>query len=280
MIRYHDAGALPPNDPRGSRPISPRDKPSDTASAGHSDECREMLEINDSMAKKEKIQEMFDSIAPSYDSLNHLMSLGVDRIWRRKAVREIVTGKDQRVLDIACGTGDSTIAIARKASDGSRVIGTDISQGMMALVKRKAIDRGVDWKIELEQGDGEALRFGGESFDAVTCQFGIRNFEHKEKGLSEMFRVLKTGGKAVILELSVPTNQTVRKLYDLYFLHVMPWIGGLVSGDKAAYKYLPASVHAFPSPERFAGMMRTAGFREVRVRSLTFGLCRMFIGRK
>ena len=232
------------------------------------------------MAKKEKIREMFDNIAPSYDSLNHVMSLGIDRLWRRKAVRELVTGRDQRLLDIACGTGDSTIALARKSSDGSRVRGIDISEGMMALVKRKAIDKGVDWKIDLETGDGEALRFGDGTFDALTCQFGIRNFEHKEKGLSEMVRVLRDGGKAVILELSVPENRTVRRLYDLYFLHVMPWIGGLVSGDRAAYKYLPASVHAFPGPDRFCEMMRSAGFRNVRSHALTFGLCRMFVGEK
>ena len=187
-------------------------------------------------------------------------------------------GRDQRILDIACGTGDSTIAIARKASDGSRVVGTDISDGMMALVRRKAIDRGVDWKIELEQGDGEALRFKEASFDAVTCQFGIRNFEHKERGLSEMFRVLKPGGKAVILELSMPDNRRMRAVYDLYFLHVLPWIGGLISGDKAAYRYLPASVHNFPSPKDFCRMMEEAGFRDVRFRTFTFGLCRMFMG--
>ena len=232
------------------------------------------------MAKKEKIREMFDSIAPSYDRLNHVMSLGVDRLWRRKAVRELVKGQPRRLLDIACGTGDSTVALARKSADGSRVTGVDISEGMMALVRRKAIDKGVDWKIDLETGDGEALRFGDGTFDALTCQFGIRNFEHKEKGLSEMVRVLRDGGKAVILELSVPENRTVRRLYDLYFLHVMPWIGGLVSGDKAAYKDLPASGHAFPSPERFCGMMRSAGFRDVRCKTFTFGLCRMYIGEK
>ena len=230
------------------------------------------------MPKKENVRERFDSIAPTYDSLNHVMSLGIDRLWRRAAVREIVDGRDQRILDIACGTGDSTIAIARKASDGSRVVGTDISDGMMALVRRKAIDRGVDWKIELEQGDGEALRFKEASFDAVTCQFGIRNFEHKERGLSEMFRVLKPGGKAVILELSVPDNRRMRAVYDLYFLHVLPWIGGLISGDKAAYRYLPASVHNFPSPKDFCRMMEEAGFRDVRFRTFTFGLCRMYVG--
>jgi len=232
------------------------------------------------MAKKEKIREMFDSIAPSYDRLNHVMSLGVDRLWRRKAVRELVTGQPQCLLDVACGTGDSTVALARKSADGSRVTGVDISEGMMALVRRKAIDKGVDWKIDLETGDGEALRFADGTFDGLTCQFGIRNFEHKEKGLSEMVRVLRDGGKAVILELSVPENRTLRRLYDLYFLHVMPWIGGLVSGDKAAYKYLPASVHAFPSPERFCGMMQDAGFRRVCTRALTWGLCRMYIGEK
>ncbi len=232
------------------------------------------------MPKKEKVRQMFDGIAPTYDRLNHLMSLNVDKLWRRYALREIVDGSVQQILDVACGTGDSTISIAKAGNPGSRVTGVDISEGMMALVMQKAAREGVHDRIRLKVADGEDLPFGEGSFHRVTCAFGIRNFEHKEQGLREFYRVLKPGGKAVILELSVPTGRTARRLYDVYFMHVLPWVGGLISGDKAAYRYLPASVHAFPSPEVFMEMLRNAGFTQVRHRSLSFGLCRMYIGEK
>ena len=221
---------------------------------------------------------MFDSIAASYDKLNHIMSLDVDKIWRRHALKYIVDGTPQNILDVACGTGDSTIAAAKAAAEGSKVIGVDISEGMMALVEGKAVEAGVADRITTEVGDGENLRFEDGSFDRVTCAFGIRNFENKEKGLSEFHRVLKPGGKVVILELSVPQNKVLRWLYDLYFMHVLPWIGGIISGDKTAYKYLPSSVHNFPPPEEFCSMMRDAGFSSVSSKTLTFGLCRLFIG--
>ena len=223
---------------------------------------------------------MFDRIAPTYDRLNHLMSMNVDKAWRRHALREIVDGTPQRILDVACGTGDSTIAVARAAGEGSTVTGVDISEGMMALVSGKADKAGVGDRIRLRVADGEALPFPDGSFDRVTCAFGIRNFEHKEKGLREFLRVLVPGGKAVVLELSVPQNRAVRWLYDLYFLHLLPRIGGAVSGDRAAYAYLPASVHNFPSPKAFCRMMEEAGFRGVRCRTFTFGLCRMFVGER
>jgi demethylmenaquinone methyltransferase/2-methoxy-6-polyprenyl-1,4-benzoquinol methylase len=232
------------------------------------------------MPKKEKIQEMFDGIAPSYDKLNHVMSLNVDRLWRKYALREIVDGTPQQILDVACGTGDSTISIAAAANPGSRVIGADISEGMMALVMEKAAHEGVHDRIRLQVADGENLPYEEGSFHRVTCAFGIRNFEHKDRGLSEFYRVLKPRGKAVILELSVPRNKTVRWFYDLYFMHVLPWIGGLVSGNKAAYQYLPASVHAFPPPQVFCAMMAAAGFTHVRCKSFTLGLCRMYVGEK
>ena len=232
------------------------------------------------MPKKEKVREMFDHIAPSYDKLNHVLSMNVDKLWRRHALKEIVDGTSQRILDVACGTGDSTISIASAAAEGSEVIGVDISEGMMALVKGKAEKVGVENRISLQVADGEALPYEDGAFDRVTCAFGIRNFEHKEKGLSEFLRVLKPGGRAVILELSVPQNRLVRWAYDVYFLHVLPRIGGAVSGDKAAYRYLPASVHHFPAPKDFCRMMEAAGFRAVRCRAFTFGLCRMFVGER
>ena len=144
----------------------------------------------------------------------------------------------------------------------------------------KARKAGVGDRIDLQMADGEALPYEEGTFDRVTCAFGIRNFEHKEKGLAEFRRVLKPGGKAVILELSVPQNRVIRWVYDLYFLHILPWVGGSISGDKAAYRYLPASVHNFPAPNDFCAMMEAAGFRNVRCRTFTLGLCRMFVGER
>lgn len=230
------------------------------------------------MPKKEKVQQMFDNIAPTYDKLNHIMSLSVDKLWRRHALKEIVDGTPQRILDVACGTGDSTISIARAAAEGTKVTGADISEGMMALVMEKAEKAGVGDRIDLQVADGEALPYEDGTFDRVTCAFGIRNFEHKERGLAEFRRVLRPGGKAVILELSVPQNKVIRWFYDLYFLHILPWVGGAISGDKAAYRYLPASVHHFPAPKDFCALMESAGFRSVRCRTFTLGLCRMFVG--
>ncbi len=232
------------------------------------------------MPKKEKVQQMFDNIAPTYDRLNHLMSMNVDKLWRRHALKEIVDGTPQRILDVACGTGDSTISIARAAAEGTTVTGADISEGMMALVMEKAEKAGVGDRIDLQVADGENLPYGEGTFDRVTCAFGIRNFEHKEKGLQEFLRVLRPGGRAVILELSVPQNKVVRWVYDLYFLHILPWVGGSISGDKAAYKYLPASVHNFPAPKDFCKMMEAAGFRSVRCKTFTLGLCRMYVGER
>ena len=230
------------------------------------------------MPGKEKVREMFDHIAPTYDKLNHILSMNVDKRWRAQALREIVDGRVQRILDVACGTGDSTLSIAKAAAAGSEVVGVDISEGMMALVEGKAQKAGVADRIRLQVADGEALPYEDGGFDRVTCAFGIRNFEHKEEGLAEFLRVLRPGGKVVILELSVPQNRLVRWAYDLYFTKMLPRIGGAVSGDRAAYAYLPASVHNFPSPKDFCRTMEEAGFRNVTVRTFTGGLCRLFVG--
>ncbi len=223
---------------------------------------------------------MFDSIAGDYDRLNHILSLDVDKSWRKKAVKEIVggSGAPLRILDMACGTGDFAMAIARDAVPGSRITGADISEGMLAGGRKKVEAAGLCDMISLEAGDCEHLDFPDGSFDRVSIAFGIRNFEHIDKGLSEMYRILRPGGKAVILELSVPGNPVLLAAYKLYFLHLLPVIGGLVSGDKDAYRYLPASVLGFPAPEKFKGMMREAGFSDVRATAMTFGICRMFTG--
>ncbi|MBE6215139.1 MAG: bifunctional demethylmenaquinone methyltransferase/2-methoxy-6-polyprenyl-1,4-benzoquinol methylase UbiE [Bacteroidales bacterium] len=231
------------------------------------------------MAKKEGIRKLFDNIASDYDRLNHILSLNIDKVWRRKAVRQIADESyAMKVLDVACGTGDFTIEIARKVASGSEVTGVDISEGMMAVGRDKIRKAGVS--AQLCAADCEALPYEDNSFDRISAGFGVRNFEHIDIGLGEMFRVLKKDGKLVILELSVPSNPVIRWCYKLYFLKILPAVGGLVSGDRGAYEYLPASVLRFPPPEQFIQMMRTAGFATVEHTPLTFGICRMYVGKK
>ena len=231
------------------------------------------------MAKKEGIRKLFDNIATNYDKLNHILSLNIDKGWRRKAVRELVNEhKPLKVLDVACGTGDFTIEIARKVAPGSEVIGIDISDGMMAVGRKKIADVGVN--AELKVADCENLPYEDNTFHRISVGFGVRNLEHLQLGLNEMYRVLTPGGKLVILELSVPSNSFLRWCYKLYFLKVLPAIGGFVSGDRSAYEYLPASVLDFPAPEKFISMMKDAGFDNVKHTPLTFGICRMYIGKK
>lgn len=223
---------------------------------------------------------MFDSIAGDYDALNHILSLDVDKIWRKKALKQIVDAPAPvQVLDLACGTGDFSIAIA-KALTGGHVTGVDLSEGMLAVMREKVDKAELNGMISIEEGDGENLRFPDNTFDRVTIAFGIRNFEDRPKGLREMLRVLKPGGRLVILELSRPENKVIRWFYDLYFLHILPKIGGKVSGDKAAYAYLPASVAAFPGKKEFTATMREAGFRTVTHKAFTLGICRMYTGEK
>lgn len=245
------------------------------------------------MPRKEKIREMFDGIAADYDRLNHIMSLDIDRTWRKRALKRIFNasaGRPLEVLDIACGTGDFSIAIAgemlkRSGNERSReraghVTGADLSDGMLEIMREKLRDGNLEDIVSCENGDCENLRFGDNSFDRVTVAFGVRNFENREKGLKEILRVLRPGGRLVILELSVPSNRFVRWLFNLYFVHILPIIGGKVSGDKAAYKYLPASVLNFPGRKEFMRTLRECGYSNVSHKSFTFGICRMYSGEK
>ena len=232
------------------------------------------------MPSKAKIEGMFDNIAKDYDSLNHIMSLSIDKIWRRKAIKKIKDAcETPRVLDVACGTGDFSIAIAKAVKKGE-VIGVDISKEMLEVMRQKVLKNKLESIISQEVGDGEAMRFPDASFDRVVNAFGIRNFEDRDKGLQEALRVLKPGGRLVILELSRPQNRIIRWFYDLYFLHILPIIGGKVSGDKAAYAYLPASVKAFPGKKEFTDELRRAGFVNITHRAFTFGICRMYTGER
>lgn len=231
------------------------------------------------MAKKEGVKKMFDSIAPDYDKLNHILSLNIDKRWRKKAVRELADeSRPLKVLDVACGTGDFTIEIAQNLASGSEVVGVDISDGMIAVGREKLKKFGVD--AEMKVADCEALPYHDDTFDRISVGFGVRNFEHLEIGLSEMYRVLSPGGKLVILELSVPSNPVIRWFYKLYFLKILPAIGGMISGERSAYEYLPASVLRFPAPGKFMDIMRSAGFDVVEHTPLTLGICRMYIGKK
>ena len=228
------------------------------------------------MAKKEGIRRLFDNIASDYDRLNHILSLNIDKGWRKKAVREVVDIKRPlKVLDVACGTGDFTIEIAKKVVGGSEVVGVDISQGMMDIGKGKIRKAGVS--AEMSVADCEALPYAENTFDRVAVGFGVRNFEHLGLGLSEMYRVLKQDGKLVVLELSIPSNSFVKFFYLLYFQKILPAVGGFFSGDRGAYEYLRTSVLRFPSPDRFVSMLKSAGFEDVKHRSLTFGICRMYV---
>lgn len=228
------------------------------------------------MAKKEMVEKMFDNIAPTYDKLNHILSLSVDKSWRRKAVRRIMDQHPQHVLDVACGTGDFAIALAKAGVP--KVTGIDISEGMLEVGREKVQELGLD--IEMHVDDCEHLSISDDTVDAVSVAFGVRNFEHLQQGLNEMYRVLRKDGLLCIVELSVPSNKLLLWGYKLYFMHILPWIGGLISGHREAYTYLPNSVLNFPKPERVCEMLHQAGFQHVEHRAFTFGLCRMFTGMK
>ena len=222
---------------------------------------------------------MFDNIAPKYDLLNHTLSMSIDRVWRRRVVGEVRRAKPGRILDVATGTGDLAIAMARRIRD-VQVLAVDLSERMLAVARRKIEARGLDGRIVLDRGDAERLAVADASVDVATVAFGVRNFGDLGAGLRELARTIKPGGKVVILEFSRPRNRAFRALYEFYSYKILPRIGGLVSRDKRAYEYLPASVGEFPAPEEFMGMMARAGFRNCRARSQSFGIAQIYIGEK
>lgn len=230
-------------------------------------------------SKKEQMREMFDSIAPRYDLLNHTLSMQVDRLWRRRAVRIVRRCRPRRILDVATGTGDLAIALARSIRD-VRVLGVDLSQRMLDAARAKVAARGLDGRIVLEQGDAERLAVADASVDVATVAFGVRNFGDLEAGLRELARTLKPGGTVVILEFSRPRCRLFRTIYEFYTGRILPRIGGWVSRDKRAYEYLPASVGAFPSPKEFLSLLAQAGFRNCRARSQSFGIAQIYTGQR
>ncbi|RDV13412.1 bifunctional demethylmenaquinone methyltransferase/2-methoxy-6-polyprenyl-1,4-benzoquinol methylase UbiE [Pontibacter diazotrophicus] len=228
--------------------------------------------------KKSQVAKMFNNIAGKYDFLNHFLSAGIDIIWRKKAVSLLAPEKPKLVLDIATGTADFAIETLRLNPD--KIIGVDISEGMLAVGREKLIKKGLAEKIELLYGDSENLPFEDNTFDAITVAFGVRNFENLEKGLADMYRVLKPGGTAVVLEFSNPRSFPMKQLYHFYSSNILPMVGKLVSKDNAAYTYLPESVQAFPDGQNFLNIYSKVGFRSTKWHSLTFGISSIYIGKK
>lgn len=222
---------------------------------------------------------MFNNIAPTYDRLNHIFSFSIDRLWRSRVVRLVRRMKPQRIMDLATGTGDLAIKMAKRIPK-AHIMGVDLSENMLAVAADKVRRKGLDDHIALYQGEAERLDVGDDVLDVVTIAFGVRNFGDIDGSLREIARALQKGGHLVILEFSTPRNPIVRHLYRLYSNHVMKPVGGIVSKDKKAYNYLPDSIEEFPDPERFLDIMRHAGFEQCRRKSLSMGIAQIYIAQK
>jgi demethylmenaquinone methyltransferase/2-methoxy-6-polyprenyl-1,4-benzoquinol methylase len=234
------------------------------------------------LGKKEQVADMFDQIAFRYDFLNRFLSGGIDIYWRKRAIRELCAGETMAagaVLDVATGTGDMAIMLSRQLPR-ARITGVDISKGMLGIGHRKIAKLKWEDRITLQPGDSEAIPFPDNIFDAVTVAFGVRNFEHLEQGLQEMRRVLKPGGKLVILEFSQPRAPVIRQLYLLYLRLIAPGIAGMASSNRKAYQYLNDSVQAFPEGERFIRILEGCGYVNTRLRRLSLGVCSLYTGEK
>ena len=229
--------------------------------------------------KKEQVASMFDNISGTYDFLNHFMSLGIDILWRKKAIRELLSIKPKVILDVATGTGDFAFE-AIKILKPDQIIGVDISRGMLDVADKKIKERNLQDVFSVALGDSEGLQFEDNKFDAITVAFGVRNYENLEKGLADMYRVLKPGGKIVILEFSKPRKFPIKQGYNFYFKYITPILGKLFSKDERAYSYLPESVAAFPDGDDFVNLMTKVGLKNARDRRLTFGVSAIYTGIK
>jgi demethylmenaquinone methyltransferase/2-methoxy-6-polyprenyl-1,4-benzoquinol methylase len=228
--------------------------------------------------KKLQVEQMFDNIAPKYDFLNHFLSLGIDKLWRKRAIRILSDYRSDYLLDVATGTGD--FAIAASKLKPKNIIGFDISEQMLAVGRTKVKRLGLDRVIEFRKGDSEAMPFENEQFNAITVAFGVRNFENLESGLKEFYRVLKHDGVAVILEFSKPKHFPMKQFYLFYFFKILPFIGRLVSKDSSAYSYLPESVMAFPDDQKFLSILQHVGFAKTHQKRLTFGIATIYVAQK
>lgn len=229
--------------------------------------------------KKSQVSRMFDRIAPYYDFLNHFLSLGIDTIWRKKAISQLADFQPRYVLDVATGTADLALE-AHKQLNADKIIGIDISFEMLEIGRMKISKRGLENVIELKEGDSENLSFESNTFDAITVAFGVRNFENLEKGLEEMYRVLAQDGRLVILEFSKPRIFPFKQLFNLYFKYLLPLIGKFTSKDPKAYKYLYDSVQAFPDGDNFVTILEKTGFKSIQCISLSLGICSIYTGKK
>ena len=225
------------------------------------------------------IAAMFDRISPKYDALNHILSLNIDKVWRKKTAKIVSKTQPKAILDLATGTADLAIAMA-KHNPQTHIIGLDISEKMLEIGKEKVKLQNLENQIELHHGDAASLPFEDARFDAVTVAFGVRNFEDLDKGLSEMHRVLKTNGQAVILEFSMPERFPIKQLYNFYFKHLLPNIGKWVSKDGNAYTYLPHSVEKFPKPSDFCNILGSFGLKNCQIKPLSFGIATLYVANK
>lgn len=230
-------------------------------------------------SKGEQVEQMFDAIASRYDTLNHWMSLDIDRYWRRKAIKQLAPFAPREILDIATGTGDFAIQTAKMLRP-TRLVGADISEGMMEIGRQKVAREQLDSIITFAKEDCMQLSYADASFDAVTAAFGIRNFADLDKGLSEMCRVLRPGGHLSIVELTHPTRFPMKQLFKIYSHTILPAYGRLVSRDKRAYRYLTATIEAFPQGEAMMDILKKAGFKSASFQRLTFGICTMYVAEK
>lgn len=222
---------------------------------------------------------MFNNIAPTYDKLNHRLSWDIDRGWRKKAIKQLAPFRPQTILDIATGTGDFAILSAQMLRP-TRLVGADISEGMMAVGRQKVVQLGLQGIISFEKEDCLSLSYASDSFDAVTAAFGIRNFADLDKGLAEMCRVMKKGGHLSIVELTTPVSFPMRQLFHIYSHTVLPIYGRIISKDSSAYTYLTKTIEAFPQGEQMVGILKKAGFKEASFRRITFGICTMYFATK
>lgn len=230
-------------------------------------------------SKTEQVEEMFDSIAPAYDFMNRAMTFGIDKLWRARAVKMVKQLRPARILDVATGTGDLAIKLAREIPEAA-LTGIDLSDGMLAIGREKVAKAGLSSRITLQKADCLALPFPSDTFDCVTVAYGVRNFEHLLQGYREMARVLRPGGMLCVVELSVPTGAAVRPLYNIYTRAVIPAVGRLISSDTRAYSYLPASIAAMPQGPRMLALMEEAGLVSPVLTPLTFGTCSIYTARK
>jgi demethylmenaquinone methyltransferase/2-methoxy-6-polyprenyl-1,4-benzoquinol methylase len=231
------------------------------------------------MTKKQQVADMFNHIAFRYDFMNRFLSAGIDKGWRKKALKMLAKENPAIILDVASGTGDVAI-MACKLLNPKKIIGIDISEKMLEIGREKVLKLGLEKQIELQSGDSEAINFGDNTFDAVTVAFGVRNFEHLEQGLKEIYRVLKPTGKLIILEFSKPKITGIAQLYNLYMKMVAPQVASMVSKNKKAYQYLTKSVQQFPEGKDFVSILNNVGFRNTSCKKLSLGICSIYCGIK